>query len=64
MELALESVFNNLSGSTAQTAVAMFKRFQQRWPTSTEEGQVATAHIFDAHTGSLRAKVVKIYQLV
>jgi len=53
MELALESVFNNLSGATAQSAVAMFKRFQQRWPTSSEERQVAAANIFAAHTDSL-----------
>jgi len=50
MELALGSVFNNMSRATAQTAVAMFKRFQQRWPTSTEERQsCCSQYVWCAH---------------
>jgi len=52
MELPLSAVFSSLFGSTGVPYFAMFKRFQQTWPSNdqTTSYEVASDDMFDSHT--------------
>src|SRR6218665_2057721 len=52
MELPLSAVFSSLFGSTGVPYFAMFKRFQQTWPSDdqTTSYEVASDDMFDSHT--------------
>jgi len=63
MEVVLSSVFSALFGHTGGSDVAMFKRFQQRWPYIDQSNyHVASDDMFDVDTTALRGQMVKFCQ--